>query len=183
MTNSSFKSKSEEKCEGTGQSCLFPRSHPWERNWQRDADHSRAGTRHPLCLLFKPHCVPGDKVALPGWKLCPANCPLTLWWNWWAGGALEQSEGLDLLQKQGLLLGVYCSLSHGPCAQTALAPPCPALALREPGSEASGPPWEADIAVPPTHMMGLGSGHLPLQHPFLCFLSNLNASLPCVGAV
>lgn len=60
--------------------------------------------------------------------------------------------------------------------------PCTLVLPGDWGLEAQRTTLGRDSPGPPTHLMGLRSGHLPLQHPFLCFLSMLNASLPCVGA-
>lgn len=60
-----------------------------------------------------------------------------------------------------LLLSIPWSL-----CRDALDPSTPLLS-KKPGSE---------------EMMGLRSGHLPLQHPVLWFFSILNASLPHLGA-
>ena len=132
--------------------CLFQRSHPWERM-----------TRWP--------CLSGDPPP-----------PLSQQCNWGDGGALGQSRGLrsgeELLRQQHVLVGVYSPPSCGPCAGTALAPPCPAFAKgawpRGIGTTLGG--W-----LRPTHPHD-GSKIRAPQHPFLCFLSILNASLPCVGA-
>lgn len=143
------------------------------------------GADPPSASSLSPSGCQGDKVALPGWRPCPANCPLSLRCNWRDGGALGQSRrpcsGEELPQQQRLHVGVYCSLSHGPCAGTALAPlyPGPARGLGLAGTRTT---LGRHSPGPPTHLMGLRSGHLPLHHPFLCFLSMLNASLPCVGA-
>lgn len=171
MTNSSFFRGRQKRCMRVKDGAsLFLWSHPWKKKRQQGADHSGAGSRHLLCPLLKHQQCLGDKLTLPGQKPCPASLPLFLWGNWGNGGALGQGRGLcsgeGFFQQQRLLVGGCCSPFPGPCAGMPWLP----LLCSCPGSLAQ------------RNIIGLRSGHLPLQLPLLWFFSVLNSSLPHLGA-